>query len=30
MPTNPIGVIYSKNTLNHTAKDFVKTIIDDW
>ena len=28
MPTNPIGIIYSKNTINHTAKDFVEIVIN--
>jgi hypothetical protein len=30
MPTNPIGIVYPKKTINHTARDFVKTIIEDW
>lgn len=28
MPTNPIGIIYPKKTINHVAKDFVKIITE--
>lgn len=28
MPTNPIGIIYPKKTINHVAKDFVKVITE--
>ncbi len=26
MPINPIGIIYSKKSINHIARDFVNTI----
>jgi DNA-binding transcriptional LysR family regulator len=29
MPTNPIGIIYPKKTINHTARDFVKIVTED-
>ena len=29
MPKNPIGIIYSKKTINHIARDFVTTVLED-
>ena len=30
MPKNPIGIIYPKRTINHVARDFVTTVLEDW
>lgn len=29
MPKNPIGIIYPKKTINHVARDFVTTVLED-
>ena len=29
MPKNPIGIIYPKRTINHVARDFVTTVLED-